>query len=182
MHDSRFCNLSTKTTINVIEYSINKIISCLSILEMLGKMFSRRNNSRYKNAWQKPSCDISFGYTAKTTRSDQALLTGTPTCTINAFGLKGFLSLMMFYCDKSHRKFKILNTFNELLCYCGFALRRFIVYWKQSYWENRHISSIGCADKSFKSQHIFMFLCFWTFSLLAWKDILYRRCGDFVQW
>ena len=144
MHDSRFCNLSTKTTINVIEYSINKIIFCLSILVMLGKMFSPR--------------------------------------TINAFGLKGFLSLMMFYCDKSHRKFKILNTFNELSCYCSFALRRFIVYWKQSYWENRHISSIGCADKSFKSQHIFMFLCFWTFSLLAWKDILFRRCGDFVQW
>ena len=144
MHDSLLFNLSTKTTINVIEYSINKIIFCLSILVMLGKMFSPR--------------------------------------TINAFGLKGFLSLMMFYCDKSHRKFKILNTFNELSCYCSFALRRFIVYWKQSYWENRHISSIGCADKSFKSQHIFMFLCFWTFSLLVWKDILFRRCGDFVQW
>ena len=144
MHDSLLFNLSTKTTINVIEYSINKIIFCLSILVMLGKMFSPR--------------------------------------TINAFGLKGFLSLMMFYCDKSHRKFKILNTFNELSCYCSFALRRFIVYWKQSYWENRHISSIGCADKSFKSQHIFMFLCFWTFSLLVWKDILFRRWGDFVQW
>ena len=144
MHDSLLFNLSTKTTINVIEYSINKIIFCLSILVMLGKMFSPR--------------------------------------TINAFDLKGFLSLMMFYCDKSHRKFKILNTFNELSCYCSFALRRFIVYWKQSYWENRHISSIGCADKSFKSQHIFMFLCFWTFSLLVWKDILFRRYGDFVQW
>ena len=27
------------------------------------------------------------------------------------------------------------------------------------------------------SQHIFMFLCFWTFHWLVWKDILFRRCG-----
>ena len=87
MHDSWFCNLSTKTTINVIEYSIDKIIFCLSILVMLGKIFSPR--------------------------------------TINAFGLKGFLSLMMFYCDKSHRKFKILNTFNELLCYFQLCIKTF---------------------------------------------------------
>ena len=26
-----------------------------------------------------------------------------------------------------------------------------------------------------------MFLCFWTFPLLVWKDILFRRCGDFAQ-
>ena len=30
---------------------------------------------------------------------------------------------MMFYSVKSHQKFKILDTFNELLCYCHFALR-----------------------------------------------------------
>ena len=29
----------------------------------------------------------------------------------------------MFYSVKSHQKFKILDTFNELLCYCRFALR-----------------------------------------------------------
>ena len=29
---------------------------------------------------------------------------------------------LMFYCVKSHKKFKILDTFNQLLCYCGFAL------------------------------------------------------------
>ena len=87
MHDSLLFNLSTKTTINVIEYSINKIIFFLSILGMLGKMFSPR--------------------------------------TINAFGLKGFLSLRMFYCDKSHRKFKILNTFNKLLCYFQLCIKTF---------------------------------------------------------
>ena len=54
------------------------------------------------------------------------------TCGINAFGLKGFLPEMMFYCVKSHKKFKILDTFNELLCYCGFGLRPSIVYCKQS--------------------------------------------------
>ena len=26
-----------------------------------------------------------------------------------------------------------------------------------------------------------MFLCFWTFPLLVWKDILFRRCGEFAQ-
>ena len=54
------------------------------------------------------------------------------TCSINAFGLKAFLSYMMFYCVKSHKKFKILDTFDELLCYSGFALRPSIVYCKQS--------------------------------------------------
>ena len=47
--------------------------------------------------------------------------------------------------------------------------------------KNRHISSIGCADKSLKSQHIFMFLRFWTFALLVWKDILFKRSGNFAQ-
>ena len=37
----------------------------------------------------------------------------------------------MFYCVKSHKKFKILDTFNEFLCYCGFGLRPSIVYCKQ---------------------------------------------------
>ena len=39
------------------------------------------------------------------------------TCSINAFGLKAFLSYMMFYCVKSHKKFKILDTFDELLLF-----------------------------------------------------------------
>ena len=47
--------------------------------------------------------------------------------------------------------------------------------------KNSHISSIGCADKSLKSQHIFMFLRFWTFALLVWKDILFKRSGSFAQ-
>ena len=34
-------------------------------------------------------------------------------------------------------------------------LRSSSMYCKQST-ENRHVSSISCADKSFKSQHIFM--------------------------
>ena len=55
------------------------------------------------------------------------------TCSINAFGLRGSLSqIVMFYRVKSHKKFILLDTFNELLCYCGFALRPSIVYCKQS--------------------------------------------------
>ena len=27
-----------------------------------------------------------------------------------------------------------------------------------------------------------MFLCFWTFPWLVWKDILFRRCGDVLGW
>ena len=75
----------------------------------------------------------------------------------------------MLYYVKSHKKFKILDTFNELLCYCSFALRHSIVYCKQST-ENRHISSISCADKSLKSQHIFMclFNVFWN--SLCWSE------------
>ena len=38
----------------------------------------------------------------------------------------------MLYYVKSHKKFKILDTFNELLCYCSFALRHSIVYCEQS--------------------------------------------------
>ena len=87
---------------------------------------------------------------------------------------------MMFSCVKSRKKFKILDTLYELLCYCGFALRLSIVYCKQST-KNRHISSIDCADKWLKSQHVFMFLRYWTFPLLVWKDILFRRCGNFAQ-
>ena len=59
---------------------------------------------------------------------------------------------MMFYCVKSRKKFKILDTFNELLCYCIKTLHR-VLYTVIT--ENRHISSIGFADKSLKSQHIF---------------------------
>ena len=36
---------------------------------------------------------------------------------------------MMFYCVKSHKNLKILDTFNELLCQCGqFVLRSSIMY------------------------------------------------------
>ena len=58
---------------------------------------------------------------------------------------------MMFHCVKSRKKFKIFDTFNELLCYCGFAVRLSITVITK----NRPISSIGRADKS---QHISMFL------------------------
>ena len=75
MHDSLLFNLSTKTTINVIEYSINKIIFCLSILVMLGK--------------------------TKQTKVTESLK---------------YLIRLMNYC-----------------VIFSFALRRFIVYWKQSY-------------------------------------------------
>ena len=51
------------------------------------------------------------------------------TCSINAFDVKAFLSEMMFYCVKSHKKFKILDTFNELL---RLALSPSILYCKQS--------------------------------------------------
>ena len=40
--------------------------------------------------------------------------------------------------------------------------------------ENRHISSIGCADKSLKSQHIFMFLCSEKVCCLEDVGILHR--------
>ena len=66
---------------------------------------------------------------------------------------------MMFYCVKSHQKFKILDTFNELLCYCGFALRPSIVYCKQ-----RHISSIGCTDKLLKLTHFYGYVLITFFS------------------
>ena len=76
---------------------------------------------------------------------------GEPSCDISCVHSEDDSIGRMFYCVKSHQKFKILDTFNELLCYCGFALRPSIVYCKQ-----RHISSIGCTDKLLKLTHIFM--------------------------
>ena len=81
-------------------------------------MFSRRHDSRYINVWQAPSCDVH-----SEDDSIGSSIVNRYTCSINAFGLKGFLSSIMFYCVKSHKKFNILDTFNELLCYCGVALR-----------------------------------------------------------
>ena len=107
----------------------------------------------------------------------------------------------MFCCAKSHKKLKILDTFNELLCrlravsllssdlvrglpratdqekretarsliivLLRLCIKTFHRVLHTIITESRHISSIGCADNSFKSQHIFMFLCFWTFLLLV---------------
>ena len=58
------------------------------------------------------------------------------------------------------KKFKILYTFNELLCYCGFALRPSIVSCKQSY------QKIGIFRRSavlINRLNHNIFLCFYVF-------------------
>ena len=83
---------------------------------------------------------------------------------------------MMFYCVKSCEKFKILDKFNELLCYWGLCIKFFHRVLSTVTTENRHISSIGCTDKSLKS-HVSMFL---DFSFVGLKRYSVR-CGDFAQ-
>ena len=72
MHEFVFCRLSTKTAINIIEYSIAKIIFCLSILVRLAKKCFRGVTIQDIGMRDKRH-HVSFVYTAKTTRSDQAL-------------------------------------------------------------------------------------------------------------
>ena len=74
----------------------------------------------------------------------------------------------MFYCDRSRRKFKILNTFNELLCYCGFALD------VSSCIGNSHTEKISLFRRSAvltnRLNHN-IFLCFYVFGhSLCWSE------------
>ena len=73
---------------------------------------------------------------------------------------------MMLYCFKTHKNFKIVSTFNDLLLLVKLCIKIF-----HRVLENRHVSSIGCADKSLKSQHV---LCFYVFGhSLCWSEKIF---------